>query len=82
MTLQELIDELQDLAHDLGEDTEVRLAVQPNWPLAHEIACVGPAMDEEGDDDFDRVVWIASGSHPYGASPYAPRSAWQNSEVY
>ena len=37
MTLRDLIDELSDLAEDLGDDIEVRLAHQPRWPFEYSI---------------------------------------------
>jgi predicted RNA-binding Zn-ribbon protein involved in translation (DUF1610 family) len=40
MKLQELIDELTDLAPEVGPGTEVRLAIQPHYPFQHSIADV------------------------------------------
>lgn len=83
MNLDELIDLLSDIRDDVGGNTEVRLAFQPNWPLAYHISNVTVASSDE-DDDFEEdsdsadqkpIVWIAEGSHP-SDSPYAPRSAW------
>ena len=33
MTLDQLIEELEDAREDLGGDAEVRIAYQPNWPI-------------------------------------------------
>jgi hypothetical protein len=35
MTLSDLIEQLTDLADEVGGDAEVRLAIQPNYPFEH-----------------------------------------------
>ena len=72
MSIDELIDLLQELKSDCpnGGDTIIRLAIQPNWPLAHEIHGVSMVEMEDGP-----TAWIASGSGVY-EMPYAPREAW------
>ena len=72
MTIRDLIDELEDLAEEHGDETEVRLAIQPNWPFEHsirEIVAVSPAdaadedEDEPGDDaEAEPIVYIGEGS--------------------
>lgn len=57
MTISELIGDLEDLAADYGDDTEVRMANQPNWPFEYSIDSVVAA-----DDDVDvPVVYIVEG---------------------
>jgi hypothetical protein len=73
MTVQELIELLEELAEEVGEDAEVRVATQPSWPLRHELAEVTAV---EG-----RVFLAASDGHPYGESPYAPRAAWEGGVI-
>ncbi|HEY6362265.1 MAG TPA: hypothetical protein VIX63_14225 [Vicinamibacterales bacterium] len=53
MTLNELIETLQDLAEDHGGDVEVRLAQQPRWPFEYSIGevAVANAMDDADEDD-------------------------------
>jgi hypothetical protein len=54
MTINELIERLEDYRDELGGDTEVRLMTQQNWPFENEI--VGLASGEEinePDDDED-----------------------------
>lgn len=54
MTLAELIQQLNNLAEELGSDTEVRLAMQPSWPFEYNISQV-VAVDlgeQEQDDDY------------------------------
>lgn len=54
MTVQELIDRLEVCLEDLGPDTEVRLAFQPNYPLAFEIGDVVDGTDLQDDEsDYD-----------------------------
>ncbi len=87
MRLSELIRELQDLEEDHeGEDPEVRLAMQPNYPLAFHIngiaALDGSEVDEdeededEDEDEKETIVWIAASEGNCYDHPYAPRAAW------
>lgn len=85
MTLNELIQELCDARDALprGEDdadeVEVRVATQPNYPLAFEL----DATTLDSTEPAKRVLWLATGDHPRGrgASPYAPTLAWAGGEV-
>lgn len=52
MTIRELIEQLEDIAGEFGDNAEVRLAVQPNWPFEHSISGLGEA---------NGVVYIAEG---------------------
>lgn len=81
MTVRELIRQLED--HD--GDTEVRIATQPNWPLAFDVANVvheqdimeGSDEDDEPLDDEPRdIVWIATSEGNCYDHPYAPRGVW------
>jgi hypothetical protein len=81
MTVEDLIAELEQY----DRDAEVRVAVQPSWPLACDVQNVVSSFDfatrpdpvSSDDVPFVSVVWIAvsqvSGS---GESPYAPAEAW------
>lgn len=81
MNVRDLIAALQDMP----ADAEVRLATQPNYPvaftiegvvspdaLAGEVECEahGNYSCEEG-ECLGHVVWITEGGHPED-SPYAP----------
>lgn len=59
MTVAELI----ELLEGADPEAEVRMAIQPSWPLQFEIKSV-----EESDAG---VVYITQGEHPQD-SPYAP----------
>lgn len=68
MTVQELL----ELLEDADPNAEVRLATQPSWPLAFELAGVA----EPDDDEMPAgVVWLVTGDHPED-TPYAPEAAW------
>lgn len=47
MTVRELIEILEDFEEAHGEDTEVRLLTQPNWPLEYEIDSVKISAEED-----------------------------------
>lgn len=79
MTIDELIERLEDYRETLGGDTGVRLMTQQNWPFENEI--VGLASGEEindcddGEDedvDDDRVVFIVEGQQ----RGYGSKRAW------
>lgn len=86
MTLNDLIEQLQDLVDEfpaLG-DRDVMIATQPSYPLTAVIDCVSLVDNDDDEDDEDAedglgIVWIATseiGSHS-SVSPYAPRAAWE-----
>lgn len=80
MTVQELIDMLQDF----DADTEVRVAYQSHYPIRAKIANVTeiePDEDwtEEENAEDTSFVWIALSDHiGHNESPYAPSAAWSN----
>lgn len=64
MTVAELIDYLEDL----DPDSEIRLAIQPSWPLQFGIADVQVVDTPHG----EQIAYIThQDSHP-DDSPYAP----------
>jgi hypothetical protein len=71
MKIQELIAELEHLAEYAGEDAEVMLATQPQWPLQAYVATVTLVGN---------TIYIAEGPSPY-SDPYAPRAAWEGGLV-
>ena len=77
MTVSQLIELLSEM--DPGD--EVRIATQPEYPLAFHIAGVA-ALDNEDDPGQDElepgVVWIAAGDHP--DQPYAPHAAFSQAQ--
>ncbi len=90
MTIDELIQKLEE-AKDMapnGGETEVRVAYQPNYPIAGTVQAISLAepFDEDGNDadldmspeSHDSKLWIGVGSMPYRENPYAPGWAWNN----
>jgi hypothetical protein len=87
MTLNDLIEQLQDLLEEypaLG-DRDVLIATQPSYPLTAVIDCVSLVDSEDADEDDEDVedgmgvVWIATSEvgSSSSVSPYAPRAAWE-----
>ena len=80
MTVDELIERLEEYRDALGGGCEVRLMTQRNWPFENGI--VGLASGEEineldeGDDEDaadDRVVYLVEGQQ-FG---YGSKRAWE-----
>lgn len=79
MTINELIERLEEYREDLGGEAEVRLMTQANWPFEYTIA--GLASGEEINDqaerddavDADQVVFIVEGQQRC----YGTHRAWE-----
>lgn len=87
MNVAKLIERLSEC----DPNAEVRLATQPNWPLAAHLLGVADgdevAVDCDRCEDLDDcplgdacpvvagTVWLVEGAQPTD-SPYAPREAW------
>ena len=84
MTIDELIQRLEEYRDDLGGDVAVRLMTQQNWPFENEIIGLtsgeeirDAADDEEPNDkeedaDEDQVVFIVEGQQRC----YGTKRAW------
>ena len=57
MTLRDLLDELEDMATEYGDDAEVRLAHQPRWPFEYSVADVAATEGDAG-----AVVYLGEGN--------------------
>ena len=80
MTLDELIQRLEDYRDELGGQTAVRLMTQQNWPFENEIVGLASGAeindrddDEDADVDEDNVVFIVEGQQRC----YGSKRAWQ-----
>lgn len=88
MTLDDLIERLEEQRMELGGDTEVRLMTQENWPFENRIlGCVSSVEmqqadcedDEEGGEPEDgeaageAVVYLVEG----GQLCYGSKRAWE-----
>lgn len=77
MNLGQLIEVLTDIAdsHPEGDDLEVRIAHQPEYPLVFGLINVR-RLDAQ--DSRPEAVWLAtSQGHVPGEPPYAPKDAWE-----
>ena len=80
MTLNELIERLEDYRDQRGEDAEVSLMTQQNWPFENTITGLASAaeINETDDDDdadvhTDAVVYIVEGTQ----LGYGSKRAWE-----
>ena len=64
MTAKELIEELEyAISVNGGNDVEVRSAQQPKWAFEYSIdSAVTIEVENEFDDEKDKVVYLAEGS--------------------
>ena len=80
MTIDELIQRLEEYRDDLGGDAQVRLMTQQNWPFENEIVGLAsgeeindPDDEEDEDVDEDSVVFIVEGKQRC----YGSTRAWE-----
>ena len=84
MTIDELIERLEEYRDSIGGDAEVRLMTQSNWPFENDIfgLASGEAINDEADDDdpnddgdveADQVVYICEGQQ----LGYGTKRAWE-----
>jgi hypothetical protein len=84
MTIDELIERLEDYRNEIGGDAEVRLMTQSNWPFENSIFGlasgqeINDAADEDdpnddGDVYADQVVYICEGEQLC----YGTKRGWQ-----
>ncbi|TWT51050.1 hypothetical protein Pla22_38260 [Rubripirellula amarantea] len=81
MTVSQLIELLEDYREQHGDDCEVRLMTQQNWPFENRIAGLTSGAEmNEGDEDFDdqdvaddAMVYIVEG----GQICYGSKRAWE-----
>jgi hypothetical protein len=84
MTLDTLIEILNDYREEFGGDTEVRLTTQQNWPFENRICGVtsGRDMNEPDDDDDDDDQEVADDNTVYivegGQICYGSKRAWES----
>lgn len=80
MTVRELIDRLEEVAEQHGEDRPVRLVYQQNYPLQDTVKGVwAPEPDEETgeiDPASDGAVYVVSAGQIYD-KPYGPAQAFE-----
>ena len=77
MTIDELVQRLEEYRDELGGDAEVRLMTQENWPFENTIVGLasGAEINDGGDDDEvddDATVYIVEGQQ----LGYGSQRAW------
>jgi hypothetical protein len=82
MTIDELIERLEEYRDEIGGDAEVRLMTQQNWPFENgifglasgaEINDAGDDSEDDGDVNDDDVVYLCEGTQLC----YGTKRAWQ-----
>lgn len=84
MTIDDLIERLEEYRDEIGGDAEVRLMTQSNWPFENGIfglasgeeindAADDDDPDDDGDVDADQVVYICEGQQLC----YGTKRAWE-----
>jgi hypothetical protein len=84
MTINELIERLEEYRDLIGGDAELRLMTQQNWPVENSITgvCSGEeindaadedAPEDDGDVDNDSVLYIVEGQQ----LGYGTKRAWE-----
>lgn len=84
MTIDDLIEELQEARDRLSGDAEVRLCWQPEYPIRGTIEAVTVPDDDPCDEDEyaagqesdAKMLWLAAGAVGYNENPYGPVWAW------
>jgi hypothetical protein len=71
VTVNELIERLQDVADDGLGECEVRLAFQPSWPMQFNVGGIAVPDDTTDEAPETPVVYLVEGSSIH-ESPYAP----------
>ena len=79
MTIDELLERLEDYRDEIGGDAEVRLMTQNTWPFENTIAGLVSGgeintkdAEDESDVEHDDVVYICEGT----TLGYGTKRAW------
>ena len=78
MTVNDLIEILQDAAEDGHGERNILIAEQPSYPLAARFEGVYVEDEDEAEDKGEEAaVWLVSGANTSGRNPYSvPRDAF------
>ena len=84
MTVNDLIEILQNAAEDGHGDREIFIAEQPNYPLAARFEGVYVEDEDDAEDKGEQpAVWLVSGANTSSRNPYSvPRDAWDDAIAY
>jgi hypothetical protein len=84
MTINDLIERLEEYRDEIGGDAEVRLMTQQNWPFENSIYGLASGVeindesyddgdpDDDGDVEEDAILYIVEG----GQLGYGTKRAW------
>jgi hypothetical protein len=72
MTLGELLEQLEELRDEVGEDVEVRLMTQQSYSFENDLLGVCSSTDMGNDSDEDEVVYLVEGDQ----LGYGDKTAW------
>lgn len=75
MTLNELIERLEDIRDEVSGDTKIFGAFQPNYPLTTRIAAITTLVNE---DEGNAKIYIALGD----GDNYGSRNLWDDDVIY
>lgn len=81
MTINELLERLEDYRDEIGGDAEVRLMTQQNWPFENTIFGLvsgeeindAPFEDDDDDVEADQILYICEGEQ----LGYGSKRAWE-----
>lgn len=87
MTIDELIERLEETREELGGDAEVRLLMQPNWPFEYSLgglttqaeinrAAAEDREEEADDDEAEPIVFLLEGQQLGYGSKHAWSLGW------
>lgn len=76
ITVNELIEMLEDVRNMHGGEVPVMLATQPRYPLAHFLDAGCCVQTKDG----KKMLWLREGDSSY-EDPYAPRDAFTEEEI-
>ena len=70
------VGELKEYLDDIDDDTPIKLALQPNYPMIGSLLNVCRQNNAEG--DCENVWFACSGNQDYGC----PHEVWEDSEMW
>ena len=78
MTINELLERLEEYREEIGGDAEARLMTQQNWPFEYDITGLASAAEmrdlaDDEDTTDDNVLYIVEGRQ----LGYGSKEAWE-----
>lgn len=58
MNIRELIGQLESAAEDMGDETEIRIAMQPSWPLRGVVKAVTVPDEDERPHCDEHIMFV------------------------